>query len=1437
MESVCQRFWPIRSGTYGRIARILEATEGRFVESLFPVARGAQLLKTGKELIDIEAALLAEPSVEACVVLERLTASSGLQRVAYVVTTKPFADTRLQAHMQARFPTAMLPDTYVPVSVIPLTETGEVDEAALLRLPVIDSQVVAGWETHLQALAEIEQAVVLVHEETEPLPPLYLPELLSDAREASTTLVVPHAEAGPQLTDADKLAIAHGVPLRQEDEAPATLADALRLAALHEPATGIVYIQSDGQEIVQSYPALLEEAERILTGLRQLGLQPQDTVLFQFDRNEDFIPAFWGCVLGGFVPVPLSVPPTYEPHHALVNQLRSACRLLERPLIFTSSRLALAIQVLSESWEGEKLQVAAIDEMHTYPCDRNWHVSQPDDMALILLTSGSTGTPKGVIQTHRSLLYRSAGAVQMNAFSRQDISLNWMPLSHVGGIVMFHLRDVYLKCRQIHVRTEDVLQNPLVWLDLIDLYRATVTWAPNFAFALINEHAVEIRGRHWDLSSMTFILNGGEAIVAKTARRFLELLLPHGLPSTAMHPAWGMSETCSGVTSSHRFTLDATADDDLCVAVGAPIPGVMIRIVDPQCRVMDEGAIGRVQVKGAPVTTGYYKHPELNEEVFTDSGWFETGDLGFLREGYLTITGREKEVIIINGLNYPSADIEAVVEEIKGVEVSYTAACAVRGAQSDTEQLAIFCHLASTDWHHCVEVTKQIRQRVVRQIGINPAYVIPVEKEAIPKTVIGKIQRTALRQRFEAGAFNDVLKHLDSQLEAVNRLPSWFYRPIWRRQNAVRHTDFTHRGTYLIFMDRIGLGDHVGKLLAKRHQACVRVETGTDFAQLSPHHYCMDPVNPSHYRRLLDDLATKQVRPDHILHLWTYSKSTGEISSLELLEQAQELGLYSLLCLIQALEQINQAESPVRLQVISSDVQYISSGEKVACEKAPLLGLLKTISQEISWLTCHHIDLSVDRNEINSAHLLQELCVLQKDQEVAYRDGYRWVPRLQNVDFHHEAPHDIPFKPGGMYLLSGGLGGIGVELARHLLQHYQARLLLVGRTPMPDMLIPDVDKALDESVVQHLQAYQELKRLGGEVMYRAVDLADKLRLQQAVSQAKSRWGCELDGVIHLAGIFQPRLIMEETRTSLAASLRAKMLGTWSLYQLIKDQPHGVFIAFSSVNGFFGGATASAYAAASCFLESFMACQQRHRYPQSYCFSWSMWDEVGMSRDYQMKSLSRAKGYHAITAEQGLSSFLLGLRYHQTHLLVGLDGGNPHIRRHCETLSPGMQTLRAYCTVKSNDVSISNLQDVEVLDRFQVPCPCDVLQLQEMPLTPDLNIDRHALSVLNAASPGGEADYVPPRTSTEETLVAIWCEVLKLDRIGIHDNFFALGGHSLIATQVISRIRRAFRVELSLPNLFESPTVASLAERIDALQRAQDMLPAGGLLEDEEEEEW
>ncbi|WP_308457519.1 AMP-binding protein, partial [Streptomyces sp. SM9] len=592
----------------------------------------------------------------------------------------------------------------------------------------------------------------------------------------------PRAAGGAAEPDAPSVERPASVPALSEGPAlpePSVSgwAEAL-LRAAGRPDGEVVHVRADGSETRRSYASLVPEASRVLAGLRRRGLRPGDRVILQCDDTEDFVATLWGCVLGGFVAVPLTVPVSYATTSAAVSKLEGIWEMLDRPWIVTSAAGEPGLRELAARREWSGLRLTTADALREEPEDRDWYEARPDDLVLMLMTSGSTGLPKAVRLTHRNVLTRAAATEAMNGLGSGDVSLNWIPLDHVTGVVMFHLRDVYLGCRQIHAPTSWILEDPVRWPELADRHRVSVTWAPNFAFGLLAEQAHRFQDRDWDLSPVRLVMNAGEVVVASAARRFLHVLAPFGLPQDVMHPGWGMSETCSVVTDS-VLASEAPDHDEAFVSCGLPYPGFAMRVVDDQDALLPEGDVGRLQVRGTSVTHGYHDNARANAESFTEDGWFDTGDLAFLRDGELYITGRAKDVIIVNGVNHYSHEIEACVEELPSVVRSFTAAVAVRSdASAATDELALFLRLAPGQ--DPAGALREIAGKVTREIGVSPAFLIPVEAEAIPKTEIGKIQRTKLRKSFEAGEFDGAVRETQLLLGTAATVPDWFLHPLWR---------------------------------------------------------------------------------------------------------------------------------------------------------------------------------------------------------------------------------------------------------------------------------------------------------------------------------------------------------------------------------------------------------------------------------------------------------------------------------------------------------------------------------------------------------------------------------------------------------------------------------------------------------------------------------
>jgi len=1262
------------------------------------------------DLNTIEMILLNDIAITECVVQARTTENRKTQLIAYIVTSGTFLPDRLHNYLTNQLPAYALPHIYVPLSTLPLTADGYLDEAALEKIPIYDQAITTKWETYIQNLQPIKRIAVLIEEQNKKQLPLHLDYLLPYFSKITTQLAdnkvnysIKNTKISASITST--LALVQGSPLQNRTTRPATLSALLRQTAQQVIGEKIIYLQEDGRKITQSYADLLQIAERILAGLRQQGLQPQDKVILQLTANQDILAAFWGCVLGGFIPVIAAIPTLYSETNRPLEQLVQVWKLLDKPLILTSSTIKTAMQTLPAGHLLNTAIIQTIDTLKQFP-DTQHYEAQPDDPAFFNLTSGSTGTPKCIILTHRNILSRARGTNQLNQHHSDDTILNWLPFDHIGSLSDWHLRCMDLGCQLVYVPKEMILSNPLNWLDLLDKYRITHSWAPNFAYALINEHIQRTTGKKWDLSTVKSLLTAGESVSLKVVENFLANLTTYGLKNTVIQPAFGMAEMGSGTTyfqptpalplKFHIVDRDSLQGSLAPVTVnhpnhitfislGPPIPGITIRIVDNNNQLLPENTIGHFHVKGEAVTAGYYKNPEANQ-VFLADGWFDTGDLGFIADGELVITGRAKESLIINGANFYNSEIEAVIEEIKGISVSYTAACAVRPQGSVDEKLALFFHTPIEDDERLLALLKQIQAGITKQMGVKPDFLIPVAKQIIPKTAIGKLQRSQLTQQFEKGEFQSIIQKIDILMANDNTLPDWFYRQIWRRKQPLDINEHISHMPLLIFMDTIDLGEYLCAQFQVQQRSFITVTQGVEFKKISNTQYVIAFTEAKHYQQLLESLFKQGISVTEILHLSTY-QSDNNITDLAELEQAKSTCVHSILFLLQALAHSHQDGETVHLQFVSSGTQTILPNDTAFYQKTPLLGLIKTMSQEIPWLSCHHLDLSVDSNEVNTQYILQELQVFSREIEVAYRQGQRWLPKLEKVIFDSSQAIDLPFKNDGIYILNVGIVNIAIEIAQFLQNHYQTYLILLTS---------------EQSTATVLR--QELSKLNQIV------ICDFAELESTLNQLKNQSRATLQGVIHITQLPQECMLLDETTNSLSKIFEIEINRVWKLAQLLIEQAAGIFINFSSINGFFGGATVGAMAAVANFHTQFSHYLNQHTPLQSYCLTWSLWDSAGVTAE--MKEMSRARGFYPVTAKQGLYAFLTALQHQQTQLLIGLDGSNQHIREIVEMPAYNTQKLTAYFSANQL-IDTRQFKDLTIKDSFDTPTQCHFVQLREI----------------------------------------------------------------------------------------------------------------------------
>jgi thioesterase domain-containing protein/NAD(P)-dependent dehydrogenase (short-subunit alcohol dehydrogenase family) len=632
----------------------------------------------------------------------------------------------------------------------------------------------------------------------------------------------------------------------------------------------------------------------------------------------------------------------------------------------------------------------------------------------------------------------------------------------------------------------------------------------------------------------------------------------------------------------------------------------------------------------------------------------------------------------------------------------------------------------------------------VKTEGVNPDYVIPLTKEAIPKTAIGKIQRAQLKSQFEAGGFAAALARGQSAAKTDDVASSWFYRRVWRETEIPAERPWPE-GPWLVLADELGLGQTLAENLQAKGYACAVVVPGPAFAQPVLGQFIIDPHAPGDYDRVLTALKSKGQMPRQTVHLWSYGPESALAGTTEF-EDAQELGVHSLLCLAQTIARAQKDDEAHHLWVVSNHAFAVQTGEGVACEKAALSGLLKTLPQEIPGLVCTQIDLGGTDVSHQTDCLCHEFCDPESSGEIVYRAGVRFRALLANVEAP-EAASDPSLVKSGFYVISGGVGGIGREIARYLAAEYQARLLIIGRSPI-------------ETVETRLR---ELQNLGGDVAYVSADIADLAPVSAMISEAEARWGRPLDGIFHLAGVLETRPLANETRETLKRSLRPKTTGAWVLHQIAKNRPGVLVVHFSSLLGYFGGYRYGAYAAANAFLEG-LSHHQRSMGLRSFCLMWSSWAHTGMNQGgtEEEEAATRAKGYFPLTLDQGIDSLRFALRANHPQLLIGLNGHNANIRPHLEAA----------------------LADI---------------------------------------SPQGK-NYIEPRTETEQTLARIWKDLLKLPQVGVGDNFFEIGGRSLLAARLFARIDKDFGRKLPLSILFKAPTIEALAallvESVDSVPPCQ-----------------
>lgn len=540
---------------------------------------------------------------------------------------------------------------------------------------------------------------------------------------------------------------------------------------------GILFVEKENVSSFISYFQLYKKALIRLGNLEKLGLTKNDKLIFQIGKNEDFVILFWACILGGIVPVPLIEATNKEQRLKLINVFQITDKAM---VVYSKERQQVILKELrndTESTVVEEIENRSllIEDLSEGEILGNPQIINEDDLAFIQFSSGSTGTPKGVMLSHKNLVCNISDLIDGAKVTEKDSTLSWLPLTHDMGIIGFHMTPLYAGLNQTIINSSVFIFKPMLWLHIAHKLRATILCSPNFGYKHFLKYFIEGENK-WDLSSVRLIFNGAEPIDVDLAVDFIERMSGFNLSKTSMFFVYGMAEACLGISFSEpnkeirylsvnrrKLTIGKPieiVDSQGKYSVklsnnGYPLVRCNVRVVDEEGNVLPEGYIGNIEIKGDNVTAGYYNNKTITEQLINEEGWLATGDLGFLYEGCVYITGRKKDLIIINGVNYYSTDIERVCSEVEGVESNKVIACSVINKQSNEENLGIFVNFKGDD-DRFFKLIKYIKSFVVDKVGIEPQYVIPIKR--IYKTTSGKVRRYKYVEEFNEGIYDEVIE-------------------------------------------------------------------------------------------------------------------------------------------------------------------------------------------------------------------------------------------------------------------------------------------------------------------------------------------------------------------------------------------------------------------------------------------------------------------------------------------------------------------------------------------------------------------------------------------------------------------------------------------------------------------------------------------------------
>ncbi|MBW2377717.1 MAG: fatty acyl-AMP ligase [Deltaproteobacteria bacterium] len=519
------------------------------------------------------------------------------------------------------------------------------------------------------------------------------------------------------------------------------------------------------------------EADRLARGMHGLGVRRGDRVGLVLHSPREFVPAFLGCVRAGFIAVPLYPPLTLgqlaswaEVTGRMLATARASLLLADPPIAYTLRSLRDEVPSLREV-----VSIAELPEAGELTCG----AVSDDQVVFLQFTSGSTSAPRGVRVTHGSL-WANAHAIMVDGLraSSEDRGVSWLPLYHDMGLIGFVMSPLVTRTPITFISTLDFLKRPEVWVRTLSEDRGTISFAPNFGYALTARRTTSTEGL--DLSAMRVLGCGAEPIQPDAINSFFERFGETGLKRSAFLSCYGLAETTLAVTFAGmedelevdqlEFKSESTDDDTSgihrlehhipVVSCGRPLPHHQVSILGENGERLPERRVGEVFVEGPSVTGGYWDDEEETNRVFVDGG-VRTGDLGYMSEGELYVTGRLKDTIIVRGRNFDPTPIEVAAGRVDGVRMGNVAAFSISGDL--TERIVVAAEYREGEPE---TIESNVVRAVQHDLGLTVSEVVLIEAGSLPKTTSGKLQRSATRDQYLDGTLGLMRRRTDASAVA-----------------------------------------------------------------------------------------------------------------------------------------------------------------------------------------------------------------------------------------------------------------------------------------------------------------------------------------------------------------------------------------------------------------------------------------------------------------------------------------------------------------------------------------------------------------------------------------------------------------------------------------------------------------------------------------------